>query len=154
MNDLEKSGCEPLLMYRLHLLNKLVQRRISAHYVDMLGVTLSEARMIASVGASGPLPISELAKHAYFDTSRASRAAEALIIQGLVKREATVEDGRVVLVSLTPQGRALYRKVMPIARSWDGELFNCLGEKEKRALGEALDKVIKSITTRRARARS
>ena len=42
--------------------------------------------------------------------------------------------------------RALYRKVMPIARKWNGDLFDSLDEKEKRALGEALDKVIAAIT--------
>jgi DNA-binding MarR family transcriptional regulator len=111
-------------------------------------VTLPEARVIAAVGSFGPFSIMELARHANLDKSQASRAAEALIRQGLVKREASTEDGRVVLVSLTPEGRALYRRVMPIARKWNGDLFNCLGEKEKLALGEALDKVIETIAAR------
>ncbi|CAH2891990.1 MAG: Transcriptional regulator, MarR family [uncultured Paraburkholderia sp.] len=88
----------------------------------------------------------ELARHANLDKSQASRAAEGLIRQGLVKREASAEDGRVVLVSLTAEGRALYRKVLPIARKWNGDLFDCLDEREKRALGEALDKVIAAMT--------
>jgi hypothetical protein len=35
---------------------------------------------------------------------------------------------------------------MPIARKWNGDLFNCLDEKQKLALGEALDKVIETMT--------
>ncbi|WP_025599586.1 MarR family winged helix-turn-helix transcriptional regulator [Burkholderia sp. WSM2230] len=148
MKDSAKAGLEQLLTYRLHVLNKLAERGISERYQDKLGVTLPEARVIASVGSFGPFSIMELARHANLDKSQASRAAEGLIRQGLVKREASAEDGRVVLVSLTPEGRALYRKIMPIARKWNGELFDCLDEKEKAALGEALDKVIETMTAR------
>ncbi|CAB3688010.1 hypothetical protein LMG22037_02827 [Paraburkholderia phenoliruptrix] len=146
MKDSAKAGLEQLLTYRLHVLNKLAERGISERYQDKLGVTLPEARVIASVGSFGPFSIMELARHANLDKSQASRAAEGLIRQGLVKREASAEDGRVVLVSLTAEGRALYRKVMPIARKWNGDLFDSLDEKEKRALGEALDKVIAAMT--------
>ncbi|MFP3564163.1 MarR family winged helix-turn-helix transcriptional regulator [Paraburkholderia sp. SIMBA_030] len=141
-----KTGLEQLLTYRLHVLNKLTERGISERYQDKLGVTLPEARVIASVGSFGPFSIMELARHANLDKSQASRAAEALIKQGLVKREPSAEDGRVVLVSLTAEGRALYRKVMPMARRWNDDLFECLDEQEKLAFGHALDKIIRTMT--------
>ncbi|WP_434106248.1 MarR family winged helix-turn-helix transcriptional regulator [Paraburkholderia caffeinilytica] len=143
-----KTGLEQFLTYRLHVLNKLAERGIGVRYQDKLGVTLPEARVIASVGSFGPFSIMELARHANLDKSQASRAAEALIKQGLVKRETSTEDGRVVLVSLTPEGRALYRKVMPIARKWNGDMFDCLDEDEKRAFSHALDKIIETMTER------
>jgi DNA-binding MarR family transcriptional regulator len=71
-----------------------------------------------------------------------------MIRQGLVQRQPSAEDGRVVLISLTPDGRALYRKVMPIARKWNGDMFDCLDEQEKAAFGAALDKVIETMTAR------
>jgi DNA-binding MarR family transcriptional regulator len=145
MKDSAKTGLEQFLTYRLHVLNKLAERGIGERYQDKLGVTLPEARVIAAVGSFGPFSIMELARHANLDKSQASRAAEALIKQGLMKRDPSAEDGRVVLVSLTPEGRALYRKVMPIARKWNGDLFDCLDEQEKLAFGQALDKVISTI---------
>lgn len=148
MKDSAKTGLEQFLTYRLHVLNKLAERGISERYQDKLGVTLPEARVVASVGSFGPFSIMELARHANLDKSQASRAAEALIKQGLVKREPSAEDGRVVLVSLTAEGRALYRKVMPIARKWNGDMFECLDEHEKEAFGLALDKVIGTLTAR------
>jgi DNA-binding MarR family transcriptional regulator len=78
----------------------------------------------------------------------ACRAAEALINQGLVQREASEEDGRVVLISLTVDGRELYRKIMPIARKWNVDLFDCLNEEEKAAFGDALDRIIESVQAR------
>ncbi|GAB7525728.1 MarR family winged helix-turn-helix transcriptional regulator [Paraburkholderia sp. 2C] len=148
MKASDKAGLEQFLTYRLHILNKLSERGISDRYLEKLGVTLPEARVIASVGSFGPFSIMDLARHANLDKSQASRAAEALIKQGLVRREASDDDGRVVLVSLTTEGRALYRKVMPIARKWNSDLFDCLDEREKAVLGATLDKVIDAALER------
>jgi DNA-binding MarR family transcriptional regulator len=140
-----KAGLEQFLTYRMHVLNKLSERGISERYQAKLDVSLPEARIIASVGSFGPFSIMDLAKHANLDKSQASRAAEALIRRGLVRRTPSLEDGRVVMVSLTDEGRALYRKVMPIARKWNADLFDCLDEAEKAAFSRALDKVIASV---------
>ena len=148
MKDSVKAGLEQFLTYRLHVLNKLAERGISERYQSKLGVTLPEARVIASVGSFGSFSIMELARHANLDKSQASRAAEAMIRQGLVQRQPSADDGRVVLVSLTPEGRALYRKVMPIARKWNGDMFDCLDEREKAAFGDALDKIIETMMAR------
>jgi DNA-binding MarR family transcriptional regulator len=142
MKAASKAGLEQFLTYRLHVLNKLSDRGISERYQTKLDVTLPEARVIASVGSFGPFSIMDLAKHANLDKSQASRAAEALIKRGLIAREASSEDGRVVLISLTQEGRALFRKVMPIARKWNTDLFACLDDAEKEAFGRALNKVI------------
>jgi DNA-binding MarR family transcriptional regulator len=146
MKAAAKAGLEQFLTYRMHVLNKLSDRGIGERYQTKLGITLPEARVIASVGSFGPFSIMELAKHANLDKSQASRAAEALIQRGLVERAPSAEDGRVVVISLTPEGRALYRKVMPIARKWNADLFSCLDEEEAQALGQALDKVIARAT--------
>lgn len=142
MKAAAKAGLEQFLTYRMHVLNKLSDRGISERYQTKLGITLPEARVIASVGSFGPFSIMDLAKHANLDKSQASRAAEALIQRGLVARAPSAEDGRSVVISLTPEGRALFRKVMPIARKWNADLFACLDEAQAQALGQALDKVI------------
>ncbi|RKP52619.1 MarR family winged helix-turn-helix transcriptional regulator [Trinickia fusca] len=142
MKAAAKAGLEQFLTYRMHVLNKLSDRGIGERYQSKLDITLPEARVIASVGSFGPFSIMDLAKHANLDKSQASRAAEALIKRGLIERATSSDDGRVVLISLTEAGRELFRKVMPIARKWNADLFGCLDEAELDALGRALDKVI------------
>lgn len=146
MKAAAKAGLEQFLTYRMHVLNKLSDRGIGERYQTKLGITLPEARVIASVGSFGPFSIMDLAKHANLDKSQASRAAEALTQRGLVGRAPSAEDGRAVVISLTPEGRALFRKVMPIARKWNADLFSCLDEKQAQALGRALDMVIAHAT--------
>lgn len=146
----DKAGLDQFLTYRLHVLNKLSERGISERYQSKLDVTLPEARIIAAVGSFGPFSVMDLARHANLDKSQASRAAEALIRRGLVARDSDPADGRVVLVSLTPEGRALYRRVMPIARKWNADLFDCLDNAERVALGKMLDRVIARALERAA----
>jgi len=142
-----KAGLEQFLTYRLHVLNKLSERGTSERYQAKLGITLPEARLIAAVGAFGPFSVMELARHANLDKSQASRAADALMRRGLMRRDASEEDGRVVLVSLTPDGRALYRKVMPVARKLNVEFFACLSDKERDSLSLILEKLIMTAQT-------
>jgi DNA-binding MarR family transcriptional regulator len=146
----DKAGLDQFLTYRLHVLNKLSERGISERYQAKLDVTLPEARIIAAVGSFGPFSVMDLARHANLDKSQASRAAEALIRRGLLARDSDPADGRVVLISLTTEGRALYRRVMPIARKWNVDLFACLDNAERVALSKMLDKVIANVLERAA----
>jgi len=142
----KRAGLDQFLTYRLHVLNKLTERISSELYQAKLGITLPEARLIAAVGSFGPFSVMELARHANLDKSQASRAADALMRRGLMRRDASDEDGRLVLVSLTPEGRALYRRVMPIARRQNVEFFACLDERERNTLDQVLDKLIQHAT--------
>jgi DNA-binding MarR family transcriptional regulator len=139
-------GLDQFLTYRLHILNKLSERSASERYQSKLGITLPEARLIGAVGSFGPFSVMELARHANLDKSQASRAADALMRRGLMRRDASEQDGRLVLVSLTPEGRALYRRVMPIARKLNVEFFECLDERERNMLDQVLDKLIGHAT--------
>lgn len=145
--DSKAPSLDELLTYRMHALHKLTDRGIGERYLANTGMSLPEARVIMAVGAFGPFSIMDLARHANLDKSQASRAADALIKRGILARATSAEDGRVVLVSLTPEGRALHRKLLPLARKWNEELQACLSESERAALNRALDKVIANART-------
>jgi DNA-binding MarR family transcriptional regulator len=145
-----KAGLEQFLTYRLHVLNKLSDRGIGELYQTKLGISLPEARVIAAIGAFGPFSIMELARQTHLDKSQASRAAEALIRRGLVKRGTSHEDARVVLVALTREGVALNRRIAPIARKWNAELLACLSEHEQQAFGRAFERVLARLSDRLA----
>lgn len=142
-----KGGLDQFLTYRLHIVNKLSERASSERIQAKIGITLPEARLIAAVGSFGPFSVMELARHANLDKSQASRAADALMRRGLMRRDASEEDGRLVLVSLTPEGRALYRRVMPVARKVNADFFACLDERERNTLDQILDKLIVDAST-------
>jgi hypothetical protein len=68
-----KAGLEQFLTYRLHVLNKLAERGIGERYQEKLGVTVPEARVIASVGSFGPFSIMDRGTRTSTKARRAAR---------------------------------------------------------------------------------
>lgn len=76
-----------------------------------LGVSQGEAHVLAQLHAEGPAAISAL--HAAFAHRRSTLTSilNRLVAAGLVRRDVHADDRRSFLVSLTPRGRSLARKV-------------------------------------------
>jgi len=70
-------------------------------------VSVSQCYALQGVVAAGCLTINDLAAHLYLDKSTASRLAQSLVEKGYLVRERDGEDGRVVNLVATPEGRAL-----------------------------------------------
>jgi DNA-binding MarR family transcriptional regulator len=77
------------------------------------GVDLSPslAAALATVDKHGPLTPSELADREQVQRPTATRIVGRLADAGLVERTSDPGDGRVTLVSPTPEGRALLRRL-------------------------------------------
>jgi DNA-binding MarR family transcriptional regulator len=77
------------------------------------GVDLSPslAAALATIDKHGPLTPSELAERERVQRPTATRIVGRLADAGLVERTSDPADGRVTLVSPTPEGRALLRRL-------------------------------------------
>ena len=90
-------------------------------------------------------PMKELALRLRVDPSTATRAMQRLEADGLVERFASPEDGRVVVVRITDEGRARHAEV---ARRRSTAMMHILSEfepDERAQLADLLDKFIKSL---------
>ena len=133
---------ERTLTHRLHTLHKLSDRLSQAAYVQDAGMTMSEGRCLAAIGAFEPLSVSELAHAANLNKGQASRAAQALVDTGLVRKSADTEDGRSVVLALTTKGRERWRQVMALIERRNREIFGVLVRDERLQLGRMLDRLI------------
>ncbi|HEY3716226.1 MAG TPA: MarR family transcriptional regulator [Jatrophihabitantaceae bacterium] len=70
------------------------------------GLTPSQASIIATLAAAGPLHIGELARREAVTAPSASRAVDRLVELELLKRTADPDDARRHTVALTRRGRA------------------------------------------------
>lgn len=131
--------------YRLHALHKLSDKQSNQAYVDEAGLSLSEGRSLAAVGAFEPLSVVELARRANLDKGQASRAAQALVDRGFVTKEAHESDGRGVLLALSPSGRAAWKRLSALIERRNAEIFGCLSDKELRLLDGMLDRIIERL---------
>jgi DNA-binding MarR family transcriptional regulator len=130
------------LTYRLHRIAKLSDRASAAAYQAECGLTLSEGRCLAAVGQFEPASVKDLARLANLDKANASRAADALVARGLVAKAASATDGRGVALSLTREGRVLWRRTMKLIERRNHEVFGCLSAAELQALDNMLDRLV------------
>jgi DNA-binding MarR family transcriptional regulator len=130
------------LSYRLHLLHKLTDQESQRAYLLRAGLSLADGRCLTTIGTFEPLSVKELARKANLDKGQASRAAQALVAQGLVRKEDSAEDGRGVVLTLTPAGREAFARTMAMVHERNREIFGCLSEQERQLLSELFDRLI------------
>lgn len=130
------------ITHRLHLLQKLTDRASQAAYVSKAQMPLSEGRCLAAIGAFSPLSVNDLAAQANLDKAQASRAAQSLVTQGLVSKEASSADGRGVVLSLTPQGAQVWHRVMKVIRDRNDEIVRCLSPSERQCFDDLLERLV------------
>ena len=81
-----KYNIAELFTYRLHVLKKQTDRTMSEAFEAALSLSLTEARLLLSVGAFGSLSVSDLGRVSNLDRSQASRATDVLERKGLLAK--------------------------------------------------------------------
>ena len=130
------------LTYRLHLLHKLSDHDSHQAYSGGVGLSLSEARCLATVGAFQPMSVMALADKGNLNKGQASRAAQILVDKGLVEKQTNPEDARGVTLSLSPKGKKLWRQTMALVEDRNHHIFSCLSDAECNLLSQLLDRLI------------
>lgn len=140
-----RSNVAPLdrtLTHRLHTLHKLSDRVSQAAYLDSARMPMSEGRCLAAIGAFEPMSVNDLAHGANLNKGQASRAAQVLVDQGLVRKGTNGDDARGVVLTLTAKGRQQWQRVMQLIERRNREIFGILSEAERAHFGDMLDRLI------------
>jgi DNA-binding MarR family transcriptional regulator len=130
------------LTYRLHRLHRSTDRESARAYQGELGMTMSDGRCLAAIGAFAPVSLKDLAHKANLDKAQASRSAQALVAQQLVLKADSPSDGRGVVLDLTPAGRAQWLRVMDLIERRNADIFGKLSPMERIALGEVFGRLL------------
>jgi DNA-binding MarR family transcriptional regulator len=130
------------LTYRLHQLHKLTDMDSQAVYPARTGLSMSDGRCLTTIGTFEPLSVKELADKANLNKGQASRAAQALVDQGLVLKADHPGDGRGVVLTLTPAGREVFERAMAMIHQRNQDIFGCLTDKEQSTLSTLFDRLI------------
>ncbi len=130
------------LTHRLHELSKLTDRVTQLAYEAEVGIPMHEGRCLAAIGAFGPFSVNDLARQANLNKAPASRAAQSLVEQGLVRKTASAEDGRGVVLSLTTKGRRVWLRAMALIERRNAEIASCLGPAEQQQFSEMLERLV------------
>jgi DNA-binding MarR family transcriptional regulator len=130
------------ITYRLHALGKLTDRASQTAYEVDAGIPFSEGRCLAAVGTFRPLSVNDLALRANLNKGQASRAAQALVDQGLVLKAPSTTDGRGVILTLTAKGQKIWNRLMAVVEQRNAEIVSCLTPQEVQQFSKLLDRLL------------
>jgi DNA-binding MarR family transcriptional regulator len=137
----QRLDLDRFIPYRLSVLTNRVSSAIARQYSDRFELTIPEWRAMAVLGGTPGLSAREVAERTAMDKVQVSRAIESLMRARRVQREADASDGRVMRLSLTPRGRAIYEEVVPLALHLEETFLSALAREERRTLEMLLDKL-------------
>jgi DNA-binding MarR family transcriptional regulator len=89
-------------------------KRMMAASLRHVGLTPAQSEVLEVVRQRGPLTLAELGRLVVCETGSPSRLVDTLVRRGLLKREPSPGDKRVVVLSLTPAGEATVEKAVEV----------------------------------------
>jgi DNA-binding MarR family transcriptional regulator len=117
----------------------------SAVYRTRFNVTLMEWRMLLHLYAEPNSNAAKIAAAIGFDKATISRTADALHKRGLLIEKHDPLDGRSSHLDLTEEGRALYRRILPVAMAQERELLGDLSRDEAETLVDLMSRVVQAL---------
>nr|GAJ33706.1 hypothetical protein BDOA9_0129040 [Bradyrhizobium sp. DOA9] len=132
--------------YRLARLAEQVSLAIAEVYSERFALTRQEWRVLAILGARREIATKEIGPSTTLDKMQVSRAVQGLQARGIASRKHHPDDRRELIVSLTPAGRALYRKIVPLALARETELLGVLTPEEAKVLDRAMHKLSEALS--------
>src|SRR5215471_4367303 len=111
----------PLDSYLPYLLNRAGSRIATSfsERVRPLGATLQEWRVLAALREKDGRRMGDLSETTSIEVSTLTRLVDTMEKRGLVGRRRDGEDARAVLLHVTPAGRRLTQRILPIAERYE-----------------------------------
>jgi MarR family 2-MHQ and catechol resistance regulon transcriptional repressor len=106
-----------------------------------LGLTMTEFSVLATLYHGGPTPLGELSQRILLTGASTTYTVKKLEQRGLMTRRAKPEDQRVILGSITDQGRALMQRLFPLHAKDLVRAMRGLTTEEKQAAAALLKKL-------------
>jgi len=125
------------LPYRLSVASNAVSELVARAYQSRFGLTIPQWRIIAVLAEDGAATQQTICSRTVMDKVTISRAARALTERGLISRAPHHRDGRSHRLGLSPDGRALYAEIAPLALAYEARLLGSFSATDV-ALAQAL----------------
>jgi MarR family transcriptional regulator, organic hydroperoxide resistance regulator len=130
----------PLDTYLPYLLNRAGQRIATSfgEEVRPLGATLQMWRVLAALRERDGRRMGDLSETTSIEVSTLTRLVDNMEKKGLVARRRDGDDARAVLLHVTPAGRRLTQRILPIAERYEAVALAGFNSAEAEILKAAL----------------
>lgn len=146
----QKTGRATQASFDLLEIWKSISRSWRSLYKDVekaltsTGLSLAELRILHTLRADGPVPITKLATELLVTPAAITSSVDGLEGQGLVERVRDEDDRRIVSIKITHDGEAKLKKGVLLHKQYISKKFQVLSAKEILLLAQLLDRVAKS----------
>jgi len=137
---------DQFIPYRLSVLTNRVSSAIARHYSDRFNLSIPEWRVMAVLGQTPSLSARQVAERTAMDKVQVSRAVQSLLAAKRLKRDTHSEDGRVSQLSLSLQGLAIYKELVPVALELEQEFLSVLSQEDRKRLDQLLTKLSTAVS--------
>jgi DNA-binding MarR family transcriptional regulator len=130
----------PLEQYVPYLLNRAGARIAAAFNADMrqIGVSLQVWRVLAALREQDGRRMGDLSKTTSIEVSTLTRLVDNMEKDGLVVRRREAGDARAISLHVTPSGRRLTQRIVPIAERYEAVALKGFSSAEIAVLKKAL----------------
>lgn len=138
---LRKFNVENSPRYRLLAVARMWITATEKIYEREFGLSLSEWRIVAIVGAQQPINAGAIVDRGLLEKSHISRLVSRLTARGLIATETDSKDGRKTWLTLTAEGESVFERASLVSLARDDLFLTPLDQDERRALDDLLNKL-------------
>jgi DNA-binding MarR family transcriptional regulator len=113
--------------------------------LDSAGLSFTQVKCLGLLNDAASLSVTALADELVLSLPAASRAVDALLQRGEVSRDEDVRDRRSKLVSITPQGRRSFERLVAVRRAGVERLVAELEPAELEGLAAGLTPILERL---------
>ena len=117
----------------------------SSSKIEALDLTSVSWLILTVIGRFAPLCPSELIDHTSIRADQLSHNVTRLLKRGLVARHRLSKSRRYMILTLTPKGRKIYKKLDNASRRIETDVLRRLTKSERKAFFDALSSIETSL---------
>lgn len=133
---------EDFIPYKLSVVANRVSQSIGRLFETRFNIQIPEWRIIMALYAYNDLVFNEVVDQTSMDKARVSRAQRRLVDLGMIETFGDPDDGRKVILALTPSGIEICEKLLPEAAKREAWFLSALDDHEHKQLDIILDKLM------------
>lgn len=133
---------QALILHRILQLHNLLMTPFNAHLQKRYRISVNEFRTLMTLGRVEPAAAHEIADVTGLSTMTVSRAVSALESHGWLNVRRNEKNRRSNVLTLSPEGRALFEKMLPVSGQVADYLFEDMPPKELDAFARNVDALI------------
>jgi len=113
--------------------------------VACCGSTYTQCSLLTELGHSGAMTLADLGRRVELDKGWTSRAVETLVDDGLLIKEPSPEDRRMVSIALTPAGTTRFAELNETLNQQVGRIMGRIPSAERRQVIHALELLVEAL---------